>query len=577
MRIFWFSMHKVLMETELPRLRSLGFEVFVPPYLSLLTDQSAVHEWDRAQPSSLPHSVRSRLAKHNFFDGPIPVDIAEILNVYFDACLVTLNVDWLTEIAKVFFGKLIFRTYGQVGCLSDMLEERGVLPILTERNNFWWMPHAQEVTLHEHDWFKERMRVVPYCVTPDVKQRQGAWGKSDHRREIMAMSPNIANPYYYQKYRFLKKNFSDLPIRIYGVQTTNVWDPQVAGTLARAEFLNRYETAAGYLYSYQDSDVCYLPPIEMMVIGGPVVFLGGSLLARYFSIDPPGLARTVEEARKKCGRLLANDPGFAAEIIRSQESVVARYDPEKVWPLFDAAMREVLSPQGNNQGVPIIHSSRVNSKNRERIFVFNHAAKGDIIFKDGVYCSESHWMGRLKLIVHALLEKTPYDVVVTCRPRETGLAYGYFKAVKFRDRFLVAPLNVFASKMLNDRVGIRRRIISRLKPIFLRVKQVSRYLLRNATGFHGCLGTVFHLVREKVDKLLLFFIAERPSVMYSLRKSLARGIDEDSACVAVLIPRPGMLPEVADLKKGNVILIGESNEQQIFDSLHHLILKRSRS
>lgn len=577
MRIFWFSMHKVLMETELPRLRALGFEVFVPPYLSLLTDQSAVREWDGAQPSSLPPPVYSRLAKHNFFDGSIPTDIAEILNAHFDACLVTMNVDWVSEIAKVYKGKLIFRTYGQVGRLSEMLEERGMLPMLTERDNFWWMPHAEEASLHEHDWFKERMRVVPYCVTPDVKQRQGVWGMRAHRHEIMAMSPNIANPYYFQKYRFLKNNFSDLPIRIYGVQTTNVRDPQVAGTLPRAEFLDRYESAAGYLYSYQDPDVCYLPPIEMMVIGGPVVFLPGSLLSRYFTVDPPGLARNVDEARQKCCRLLANDREFADQIIRSQEPIVARYDPEKVWPLFDAALREALSSKGDNKGRPPVLSPRAENKPRDRIYLFSHESKGKIFFQEGVYRSENRLMDRLKSIVGSLMEKTPFDVVVTCHPRETGLVYGYFNAIEFRDRFLVAPLNAFASKSLNDRVGIRRRLVSRLKPVFLRAKQLSRYLLRNATGLHGWLGGVFHSVREKADKALMSLVVERPSVMNSLARSLVRGIDEDPACVAVLVPGPEGYPETADFKKRKVIRISDFDEKQIFDSLHQLILKRSHS
>lgn len=597
MRIFWFSMHRVLMETELPRLRGLGYEVFVPAYLSLLTDQSAVREWDSGQATSLPPPVFARLAGHNFFDGPIPRDIAEILNTYFDACLVTMNVDWVTEMAKVFDGKLIFRTYGQVGVLSEMLEERGLLPILTERDNFWWMPHADEVTLHEHDWFKERSRVVPYCVTPDVKQRQGTWQKNGRRNEIMAMSPNIANPYYFRKYRFLKKNFSDLPVRIYGVQTTHVWDAQVAGTLPRGELLNRYETAAGYLYSYQDPDVCYLPPIEMMVIGGPVVFLANSLLARYFTSDPPGLARTVEEARKKCGRLLANDRDFAAEVIRAQAPAVARYDPEKVWPLFDAAMTEVLSPAGNNHGVPVTFSSRRGSTDRPRIYLLLHATDGEIQFKDGFYRSENPLLKRLNSLVRSIVEKTPYDVILTCRPGKAGLVHGFFKMAGFRDRVLVGPLDLFASKALNGRMGLRRRMAGFLKPVFLRAKRMSRFLMQNATSVHGWLGIIFHAFRERMDKLLMAVVVDRASVRRSLARTLVQGINEDLACTAVLVPCPVQYPEIAGIQEKAVFRIADPeaggtavlqtrsldghgaafNEQQILESLHVMILKSSAS
>jgi len=44
-RIFWLGMHKLLVTTELNRLRMLGYEVFNPPYLSSIIDQSAVRDW----------------------------------------------------------------------------------------------------------------------------------------------------------------------------------------------------------------------------------------------------------------------------------------------------------------------------------------------------------------------------------------------------------------------------------------------------------------------------------------------------------------------------------------------------
>src|SRR3954451_21877723 len=112
-RLFWLGMHKVLSRTELPRLRQLGYEVFNPPYLSTIYDQSANLEWDKDQPSTLPAEVFDRLSKYNFFYNHIEPEIAELLNTYFDAVVVTILPHWLAPILTTFRKTIIYRTYGQ--------------------------------------------------------------------------------------------------------------------------------------------------------------------------------------------------------------------------------------------------------------------------------------------------------------------------------------------------------------------------------------------------------------------------------------------------------------------------------
>src|ERR1700761_4686591 len=120
-RIFWLGMHVVLTRTELPRLRSLGFEVFNPPYNSPVYDQSANLDWDRNQYTTLPSQIFEALCQFNFFYADIPPYIAQILNDYFDVIVVTINPDWLSSIMKVYKGKIIYRTYGQPYALAPEL------------------------------------------------------------------------------------------------------------------------------------------------------------------------------------------------------------------------------------------------------------------------------------------------------------------------------------------------------------------------------------------------------------------------------------------------------------------------
>src|SRR3546814_10458183 len=83
---------------------------------------------------------------------------------------------------------------------------------------------------------------------------------------------------------------------MFGSQLVKLTDPRVVGTLERGEFLRRFSKLGGFAYHYTEPTVCYLPPIEIMTIGGPVVFQENSLLARYFSDSgAPGMAKNIDQ------------------------------------------------------------------------------------------------------------------------------------------------------------------------------------------------------------------------------------------------------------------------------------------
>ena len=169
MRVFWFGMHKLLIQTELSRLRHLGFEVFCPKYVQRSSrHQSAANGWRADQPSTLPEKIFKKLSDYNFFYNPISGEMAEVLNKYFDAVIVTIDPAWLMEMLRVYAGKLVFRTYGHVVNMSNHLFANNGMRAITGRDNFWYVPHALECALHEHSWLREHMIVVPYCVAQNI-------------------------------------------------------------------------------------------------------------------------------------------------------------------------------------------------------------------------------------------------------------------------------------------------------------------------------------------------------------------------------------------------------------------------
>src|SRR5262249_45345043 len=153
--------------------------------------------------------------------------------------------------------------------LSEAIWGKQLFQAIQERDDFWLVPHAEEAVTLEHDWLKERMRVVPYTLPLDVYQYQDTWGKAGPITPTIAVScPNIANQYYKHAYRRINRDFPQDFIRMYGVQPRKVADPRIVGTVPRSRIVQDYQTCSGYLYVYQEPTVCYLPPIEVMTIGG---------------------------------------------------------------------------------------------------------------------------------------------------------------------------------------------------------------------------------------------------------------------------------------------------------------------
>ncbi|MBI3839409.1 MAG: hypothetical protein HY288_15935 [Planctomycetia bacterium] len=464
-RVFWLGMHVVLTKTELPRLRALGYEVFNPPYLTDIYDQSAVTEWDRSQPTTLPAEVFEELSQYSFFYNRISPRIAELLNEYFGTVIVTISPTWLQSMLEAYQGRIIYRVYGQVGTLSDTLWSMRLFRPIQERENFYFVPHAEEAIRDEHAWLKARMTVVPYTIPLDVFEHAGTWSADEpHAAEIMACCPNIDNPHYAHHYHYLNTHFPEPYLKLYGVQPRRFVDPRVAGTLPREEQLRRYRRASGFWYHYDIPNCCYLPPIEMMAVGGPVVYMRGSLLARSFQSPGPGEVSSVEDAKRKIQLLLAEDRGFLNELGVAQRQIVRRYHPDYVHPIFDRTFRQLIQRSDVPRQEPAILHVGGSPSPRQRVYVFFHTPGQHVTFQDGVYKASDEIARTVGKAVCTLLEDTNHEVVVTCFADQLQCAFGYLGADKFpgRLRFLVLDPKRLAPDGLEALKAVVRDVRSQL-------------------------------------------------------------------------------------------------------------------
>lgn len=501
MRVFFFSAHKILVKTELPRLRSLGYEVFRPAYRTLHADhQSATSEWERDQPTTLPAEVFRKLGDYDFFYQPIVPEIADLLNRYFDAVVITSEPGWVVEVLRVFRKKVIFRAYGQVVSLSDHFwYALNAFRLIVEKDDFWFAPHAREAVLEEHSWLREREVIVPYVPSDDALGIRDTYRLDEpHDREIMLACPNLANPFYREHYEYLKRHFAEPHYRYYGVQMVPVADPQVMGTLPRQEYFTRFRKVAGFLYTYRDPKVCFLPPIEMMVARGPVVFLSGSLLDRLHHGDAPGRAETEADARRLCERLMVGDTALAADIVRSQRRIIETYMPEHVWPIFDATFRRLLGPGSSNHGRRTVASFVAPSHGAQgsapAVCVLAHIGHNPITLREERYETPDPGLNALRVAVDAVRDRTSHDVVITCLKDHLPFWYGFFGAAASpRIRFLCTdqdlprePISAYESqssarRLLRRGVRYARKVVRRLRCEPVRAPALRRAIERDGS------------------------------------------------------------------------------------------------
>jgi glycosyltransferase involved in cell wall biosynthesis len=593
-RIFFLGAHQLLVQTELLRLRLLGYEVFNPPYLSLTFDQSMVLDWQKPEDSTLPQEIFYKLSRTNFFYDPISEEIGEILNTFFSYVIVTLHPLWLKNILSVYHGPVIYRVYGSHEHpvhLTALLTQYNVMGLISERENFWFCPHNEKALLFEDSWLTERMRIVPYCITNDVIDLQDTWHFNQSLDEMGLMCPRIADiQYYKQYYQQIEQFFNEEHYKVFGKQLTPVNDARIVGNLDRALLLKKLVQLRGFTYHYRDKTVCYLFPIEFMTLGGPVVYLKGSLLSRYFADKAPGRAKDLLELRRLSDQIQRGDRALIDEIIESQKDVRKLYHPEYVWPIFDETFTRWLSFQETNEAPNFIRTSLNN--NSEPIsmgkldqgailFLFHIFGAGISYRHQSYYCSEG--IARLMRAIVRILLESGYHVVVTSWPGDVANVYGFFsEGVKKSGKLQIQIVNKensqrwsrlkhkiiyyfpVVSNILQDlrsNVDYSITIRSRLY-LYMRKINVStifsfsflvlglRKLIKWSIIFTiRPVLLLYKRLRDRLNTIYGFF----PVIDHLFFLDYIRVINQDPTIKCVVIPHYFIFPEVLRLKKTKIL------------------------
>jgi hypothetical protein len=324
------------MAAEVPILRSLGWQVFVPkvtPNDPSYRSAGFSHEYDEGL--RLPESALAVLNLQNFYQHPWSPTVESIINEHFSAAVTTISTYTmpLSEAARKFTGTVVARVFGR-----EHPERYSEWPSTTRRpalltelaaigDRFVFAQSYDNLAEIEDEPFHSRGHTVTVPLPPSIYEHAGEW-RGDGADAIFLCPAINDTGYYANVYREIKRAFGDLPHRIFGRQFGEITDPAVLPYLSDDDLFELYATAPVFVYPSAEPRHVHYSPIEAMVVGTPVLYREGSLLDRLAGGGLAGACADDAELRAQTERLLAGDRDVAEQIRSSQRPIVEAFSSD---------------------------------------------------------------------------------------------------------------------------------------------------------------------------------------------------------------------------------------------------------
>ena len=346
-RLLWIVNHRTLMQAEVPILRELGWEVFVPKVLPLhhvaaFRSAGITHEYDAAL--RLPQHTLDLLNRHDFYEASWPPTIAGVVNRHFQAVVSVFFYRSLVEVVRKFQGRIIARAFGRESPLSytgyitagpphDILND---LPALGDR--FIFGQGYDNIAEIEAPELARRAHTITVPLPAEINERAGTWHGGG--KEAVFLCPSIEPGGYYSRiHDGIKRDFGDLPHVIFGKQHRDIGDPTILPYLTDAELFALYARAPVFVYPHTEPRHVHYSPLEAMVVGTPTLYLRGALIDMLTGhADLPGACAGIAEMRDKAQRLLAGDRELANAIRATQGRALAPFSLELARSQWETAL-----------------------------------------------------------------------------------------------------------------------------------------------------------------------------------------------------------------------------------------------
>jgi hypothetical protein len=352
-RILWIVNHKTLMSGEVPLLRSLGFEMFVPKVVPIhdrsFRSAGVTHDYDAALDLA-PAALRV-LNHENFFERCWAPTVTQIINRYFDVivCHFTYYTTPLREAALKFQGLLIARAFGRehprtYSEFQTWVPHPSLLEDIRSLGRRFIFAQAYD-NLAEIEEFPLRSRAHTITVPLPKFTFKAANTWTGSGSNALFLCPAIGdNGHYKGIYLAIKRDFGDLPHVIFGSQIGPVRDPAVLPYLSDDALVDLYKSTPVFIYPSSEPRHLHYSPLEAMVVGAPVLYLEGGLIDRLAGARLPGACANVLEMKMKARRLIEGDRVLAETIQSNQTRVLETFAPEVVRRQWAAALFAEAQP-----------------------------------------------------------------------------------------------------------------------------------------------------------------------------------------------------------------------------------------
>lgn len=348
-RVLWLFNHCTLIKSEVPILKELGYEVFIPKIPPF--DVSIAVDWSEDKNLSIPKDELDVLNRTDFYDSKIPRAAMEIMNEYFDAVIFGVFIESFKSLVTSFKGKLIFHPFGVSNETSytNIIRTLGGNWLLKRieglGNRFWFGQSYKNLSEIECEFFQRRAIYLPIGMKDtNIIDR---W--SGTRKKVLFICPRIKiNSYYNGIYQKFKTDFEGVPYSIGGVQPIAVNDDNsVVGYLPDEEYADFYPSHSCMFYHSQEKRHIHYHPFEAIKCGLPLIFMAGGMLDLLGGKKLPGRCKTIKEARMKCNKIINGDLKLANKIRKSQEVLLDTMSYEKCRNLWIKGINEIENTEIN--------------------------------------------------------------------------------------------------------------------------------------------------------------------------------------------------------------------------------------
>lgn len=329
-RAMWLINHTTLREFEVPLLRSLGHEVYTSklfPRDEGNVSASTTYEFD--SDLTIPKDELAKLNNHDFYTGPVPDDIRNILNQRFEIVFTTAYPASFGPLLDAFKKHIVVRVFGRerdytyarywesaIRGLSKQVEKCG--------NRFWFGHGYRGIEEIEPRYLRDRSLYLPLGLSSKLLELTDGWNGCDRR--LMFVCPRIKSSpdYYGQIYRQFKSSFNSLPHVIAGAQPVAVpEDSTVTGKVDRSEFDRLLRNCRVMFYHSVEPRHIHYHPLEAIVVGMPLIYMRQGVLGGM--ADPaaqPGACTTIAEAVSKVRAILSGDDVLVNQIKSAQSELL---------------------------------------------------------------------------------------------------------------------------------------------------------------------------------------------------------------------------------------------------------------